>query len=89
MTSTSFASLGSSAFSILTRRRQALVAARAAVIAIIDADPCDRRCSCPMRQTYDAAVKAEADAYAEAREAEASWVEFCTIRKADIAAVAS
>jgi len=89
MNDLSFASLGSSAFAVVVRKRQALVAARNTVVALIDADPCDRRCTCSGRPAYDAAIKAEAAAYAEVREADASWAEFCAIRKADSATVAS
>lgn len=86
MNSTSFASLGSSAYAVVVRKRLALVAARAHVAAVIEADPCDRRCTCSRRPAYDAALMAASYAYAEVREAEASWAEFCAIRKADIAA---
>lgn len=82
MNARNFASLGSSAFSVLASKRQALVAASAFVEAVMAADPCDRVCCCDKRPAYDVAVKAEADAYNTVRIAEASWAEFCAIRYA-------
>ena len=85
MTRNDFASLGSSMFSVVVRKRLALKAARDAVLAEIDADTCDRRCKCERRPLYDAAIKAEADAYHDARAAEDSWAAYCAIRRDDIA----
>ncbi len=85
MTSKDFASLGSGAFNRLARARQALVAATAAVMAEMDADTCDRRCACERKPLYDAAIKVESDAYYAVRTEEASWAEFCAIRREDVA----
>lgn len=83
MTSAMFASLSSSAFSRVVAKRQKFVAAQAAVEAIMEADPCDKRCNCSMRAAYDAAIKAEHDAYYERMSAEESWRTYCEIRRDD------
>lgn len=82
MNITAFASLSGSAFARLVRKRQALVAASAAVGAIMDADPCDRACRCDRRPLYDAAIKVESEAHVDLLSAEASWREYCDIRRA-------
>ena len=80
MNLTSFASLGSSAYNVLVAKRQAHVAASQHVTDVMDADPCDRVCRCERRPLYDAAVRAEADAYDALRTAETAWSSYCEIR---------
>lgn len=80
MNARSFASLGSSAFASLAAKRQAHVAASRRVTEVMDADPCDRVCRCERRPLYDAAVRAEADAYDALRTAETAWSNYCQIR---------
>jgi hypothetical protein len=76
-----FRSLGSSAFSLVASKRQAYAATGKALDALLDADPCNRRCACQMAPSVDAAKKALEAAYADLRAAETAWSEFCEIRR--------
>lgn len=87
-----FASLGSSAFAIVARKRQALVAADK-VVEAADEDYFDnchcmprRNCVCGRRAAQRAANTARSEAYDDLRAAELMWIEYCEIRKADIRA---
>ena len=65
--------IGWGVFDRVVARRQALVAARAAVDSAIDADPCERRCKCGMMAPL---LQAEAEAEAKLAEAEESHRSF-------------
>lgn len=85
-----FASLGSSAFAIVVKKRQALVAADKVLDAADDDyfDNCHcfprRLCACGRREVKSAASQARSDAYHDLREAEAMWAQFCEIRESDM-----
>lgn len=83
MTSLDFARLGSTAFSVVARKRQALVAASRHVAEVLDADPCDRVCRCERRPLYDAAVAAESAAHHDLLAAEKAWADYGAIRRDD------
>lgn len=81
MNNVQFASLvGASAFNRVVVKRQKLVAARAKLEAVMDADPCHGRCKCALRPAYDAAVKDEVEASSARVSAEDSWRSYCEIR---------
>lgn len=76
-----FRSLGSCAFSLVASKRQAYDAAGKALDALLDADPCDRRCACAMALSIERAKETLGAAYADLRAAETAWSEFCMIRR--------
>lgn len=89
MTRNDFASLGSSAWSLVVAKRQALVAANKAeqdaLDDYLDNCPCpERACTCGRDAASRKASKARSEAYHDAAEAEAMWAQYCEIRRADI-----
>ena len=79
MTSSAFASLGSSMFATVVKARQKYVAAFREHEAAADACICDRgRCKCDAKEHE--AYRRYCDASAERAEREAAWKEYQSIR---------
>jgi hypothetical protein len=75
-----YADLIRSTFARVVRHRQAHVAAVRHVDALLDSDPCDRRCKCSIQGEISSAKAVERSAYANLRIAEASYSELCAAR---------
>lgn len=75
-----FASVSGAAWAHVVARRQAHEAARAHAYALLERDPCEGRCTCALREARAAADRAEHDAYADMRAADAAWADYCGAR---------